>query len=155
MKHMKIFYLAAAFALLTCPSMATTMCAADDTVSVVLDPLVAGTNHSYNTELFEWSATFPFGTVWGIATCVETTGKYGVAADGDLIDSATGDVATGGERTGPQCWCQMTHPLLSRWVFRETFASVDSCRSDCANYCGYYVRSSSAMRGGVFGSVGD
>ena len=45
-------------------------------------------------------------------------------------------------------------PLLSRWVFRDTYASVDSCRSDCANNCGNNVRNNSAMRGGVFGSVG-
>ncbi|MDE6250846.1 MAG: hypothetical protein K2M34_04430 [Alphaproteobacteria bacterium] len=131
---------------------ATTMCAADDTLAIVLDPQVSGTNHSYNTELFEWNTTFPYGTVFGIATCIGT--PSGSATD-TLIDTETGDVATGGERTGKYCWCQMTHPVKSRWVFRDAYSSVAECRSICAFNCGHYVRYHTSFRGSVFGSVGN
>ena len=131
---------------------ATTMCAADDALAIVLDPQVAGTNHSYNAELFEWNATFPYGTVFGIATCVTT--PSGAATD-TLIDTDSGDVATGGERTGKNCWCQMTHPVKSRWVFRLAYGSVADCRSYCAANCGDLVRGNSSFRGSVFGSVGN
>lgn len=130
---------------------ATTMCAADDALAIVLDPQVAGTNHSYNAELFEWNATFPYGTVFGIATCITT--PSGAATD-TLIDTDTGDVATGGERTGRYCWCQMTHPVKSRWVFLYAYGSVAGCGSDCAGNCGYNVRFYSSFRGSVFGSIG-
>lgn len=44
---------------------------------------------------------------------------------------------------------------LSRWVFRNAYGSVADCRSLCASSCGYDVRSNSAFRAGVFGSLGN
>jgi len=132
---------------------ATTMCATDDTIAIVLDPAINGTNHTSNNEIFEWSSVFSYGTVWGIATCVDTNGSYGVAVD-ELRDS-NGELAKGGERTGKYCWCQMTHPAVSRWVFRHACGSVADCRSDCAIHCGGNVRYYSAFRAGVFGSLGN
>lgn len=132
---------------------ATTMCATDDTLAIVLDPVINGTAHSYNTDLFEWSATFSYGTVWGIATCVDTSGTSNTAVE-ELRDS-NGEIATGGERTGKYCWCQLSHPAKSRWVFRSAYSSVAVCRSNCANYCAHNVRSNSAFRTGVLGSLGN
>jgi len=131
---------------------ATTMCATDDTMAIVLDPAINGTSNTYNSEIFEWSTVFSYGTLWGIATCVDTKGTYGVAVD-ELRDS-NGELAKGGERTGVNCWCQMTHPAVSRWVFHYANSSVADCRTYCANYCGDYVRNYSAFRAGVFGSLG-
>lgn len=135
------------------PAHATTMCAADDTIAIVLDPAVNGTAYAYNADLFEWSATFSYGTLWGISTCVGTGGTYGVAVD-QLRDS-DGTVASGGERTGVNCWCQMTHPAQSRWVFRLAYDSVDDCRSLCASPCGLDVRNNQTLRLGMFGSLGN
>jgi len=149
MQMMKILAILGMF--LTVPAFATTMCAENDTIAVVLDPFVSGTNNSSNADLFEWSATFPYGTVWGIATCVDVAGTGSTAVD-ELRDS-NGELATGGERTGKYCWCQMTHPAVSRWVFQGANSSVADCRSLCANGCGSSVRSA-GFRGGVFGSLG-
>ncbi len=135
------------------PAAATTMCAEDDVVAGALDPMINGTNHTSNSEIFEWSAVFPYGTVWGIATCVDTSGTTYGAVD-ELRDS-NGEIATGGERTGRYCWCQMTHPLKSRWLFRHAGSSVAACGSSCADHCGLDVRDNSGLRAGVFGSVGD
>ncbi|MCM1294091.1 MAG: hypothetical protein NC311_00830 [Muribaculaceae bacterium] len=148
----KIYYMFFIVMIMMCGANATTMCAANDTLAIVLDPQVAGTNHASNAELFEWNATFSYGTLFGIATCVTT--PSGAATD-TLIDTDSGDVATGGERTGKYCWCQMTHPVKSRWVFRLAYGSVSVCRSICASICGSYVRGDSSFRGGLFGSVGN
>ncbi len=134
-------------ALVGAPALATTICAEDDVIAIVLDPEVNGTNHTYNTNLFEWGATFSYGSVWGIATCLDKNGSYGVAVD--ELRSEDGELATGGERKGKYCWCQMTHPAVSRWVFRGAFSSVDDCRSNCASYCGYNVRVLRFPRGRV------
>ena len=132
---------------------ATTMCATDDTIAVVLDPTIDGSTNAYNADLFEWNTTFSYGTVFGIATCVDTAGSSNqVVAE---LKSSDGTVATGGERSGRYCWCQMTHPARSRWVFRDAYGSVDDCRSGCAVYCGGNVRVRSGFRSAVFGSVGD
>jgi len=152
-KEMKKIFVFGLISILTLPAAATTMCAADDVLSIVLDPMIGGTSHNYNTDLFEWSTTFSYGTVWGIATCVDVKGSSNTAVD-QLVDS-NGEVATGGERTGVHCWCQMTHPLQSRWVFLYSYSSVGDCGSSCANGCGYYVRDVSGFRAGVFGSVGN
>ena len=132
---------------------ATTMCATDDTLAIVLDPVINGTANSYNPDLFEWSATFSYGTVWGIATCVDTSGTSNTAVE-ELRDS-NGEIATGGERTGKYCWCQLSHPAKSRWVFRAARSSVAVCGSSCAGYCSGDVRNSSAFRAVVFGSLGN
>lgn len=132
---------------------ATTMCATDDTLAIVLDPLISGTAHSDYADLFEWSVTFSYGTVWGIATCVDTSGTSNTAVE-ELRDS-NGEIATGGERTGRYCWCQLSHPAKSRWVFRHAYSSVAFCRSHCVIDCGGAVRSYSAFREGLFGSLGN
>lgn len=132
---------------------ATTMCATDDTIAVVLDPMINGSTAAYNADLFEWSTTFSYGTVFGIATCVDTAGSSNqVVAE---LKSSDGTVATGGERSGRYCWCQMIHPARSRWVFRYAFGSVGGCGSYCASNCGDDVRGSSGFRSAVFGSLGD
>ncbi len=132
---------------------ATTMCATDDTIAVVLDPMINGSSNSYNADLFEWNTTFSYGTVFGIATCVDTAGSSNqVVAE---LKSSDGTVATGGERSGRYCWCQMTHPARSRWVFQDAYGSVGGCGSGCASLCGKGVRDNSGFRSAVFGSLGD
>ena len=132
---------------------ATTMCATDDTIAVVLDPMINGSSNSYNADLFEWNTTFSYGTVFGIATCVDTAGSSNqVVAE---LKSSDGTVATGGERSGRYCWCQMTHPARSRWVIRSAYGSVDDCGAGCASYCGSDGRNLSGFRSAVFGSLGD
>ena len=132
---------------------ATTMCATDDTIAVVLDPMINGSTAAYNADLFEWSTTFSYGTVFGIATCVDTAGSSNqVVAE---LKSSDGTVATGGERSGRYCWCQMIHPARSRWVFLNVYGSVAVCRSGCARDCGFNGRTGSGFRSAVFGSLGD
>ncbi len=150
---MKKLIISSLIAMFCASAGATTMCATDDTLAIVLDPVINGTTHSFNTDLFEWSATFSYGTVWGIATCVDTSGAPHTAVE-ELRDS-NGEIATGGERTGRYCWCQLSHPAKSRWVFRHAHSSVADCRADCANICGNYVLFHPAFRTGLFGSLGN
>ena len=150
---MKKIMMAGLIAMFCASAGATTMCATDDTLAIVLDPVISGISNTHNSDLFEWSATFSYGTVWGIATCVDTGGQVNCPVE-ELRDS-NGEIATGGERTGKYCWCKMTHPAVSRWVFRHTFASVGGCEYHCANYCGRDVRDESEFRAGLFGSVGN
>ncbi len=130
---MKKLIISSLIAMFCASAGATTMCATDDTLAIVLDPIINGTANSFYTDLFEWSATFSYGTVWGIATCVDTSGAPNTAVE-ELRDS-NGEIATGGERTGRYCWCQLSHPAKSRWVFRSASSSVADCGSFCADNC--------------------
>ena len=52
------------------------------------------------------------------------------------------------------CWCKLTSPAASPWVFDSSFfGSASDCAIRCANACAYDVDSIAAFRGAVFGSV--
>lgn len=58
----------------------------------------------------------------------------GTAASGsDVLDELTG--------TGQYCWCRMTNPAVSRWVYVADIASggLEGCQRRCPGYCGSYI----------------
>ena len=135
-----------------------TMCATNDTVSVVLDPSVSGNNYGYSQAYSTWWASFPYGRISGISACLSS--NYGKSMGGYVsqltdTDINTGDTVrvVGGEENGLHCWCKMTHPAVSLWVFNYSGGSLSDCVSGCARSCGAYAQRNSALRGGLFGSV--
>ena len=147
------------------PAFATEMCARNNMIVVPLDSNVGGSGNSYNQAEMVWSATFPYGVISGEATCLSAAeggkpsgsmGSY-TNSDGKMLpqDEAlagrTGQDPDGNDRG--YCWCKMTHPASSRWVFRYS-DSASYCASTCANYCGLYAQNYAALRSGLFGSVG-
>ncbi|MBO4683103.1 MAG: hypothetical protein J5611_00790 [Alphaproteobacteria bacterium] len=121
---------------------ASVMCSSSDYVTVVLDPYVQGTTYTYNAAAMTWTTVFPYGNVSGVAVCNDTSGSWGVASNAEQYETG-----------GVQCWCKMTHPAVSRWVFRASHSSASDCADSCAARCGGYVQFYSAFRSGVFGSV--
>ncbi|MCQ2582119.1 MAG: hypothetical protein MJ170_04045 [Alphaproteobacteria bacterium] len=96
----------------------------------------------------EWGVTFDgYGTVKGIASCNSTSG------------TSVGEVKPGNTFTqdseGLYCWCKMTSPSASGWVFRNDSDDADICANNCASACANGVRRDSDFRPGVFGSVGN
>jgi len=131
---------------------AATMCSKNDTITIMLDPSVAGEGYNYNTAQSKWWTWFPYGTVRGISACLSS--NYGKSRGGYVADlHDNNELVVGGETNGEHCWCKMTHPAASLWVFNDTNSSASGCASRCAGYCGNNVRSNSDMRSGLFGSV--
>ena len=128
------------------PLHATTMCAAEDTTAVILDPSIGGTGYKSDTNTMTWNTTFPYGTIYGVAACLSVNGGTQGTINYDLD-------AGGGEKEGGYCWCKMTHPASSRWVFNNS-SSASHCASNCASYCARDAHSNAALRSGLFGSVG-
>ena len=128
------------------PLHATTMCAAEDTTAVILDPSISGTSMSYDEITMTWSTTYPYGTIYGVAAWLSVNGGTHGTINYDLD-------AGGGEKEGGYCWCKMTHPASSRWVFTSS-TSASNCASACARNCAAYARGNAALRSGLFGSVG-
>ena len=145
---------------------ATDMCARNDTMVFVFDKDIKGTSNGNNATEWTWWTGFAYGRVSGDATCLSaaeglgrTTGRGAYYGTGDyanmFIDVEPGLHGTdsdGNERK--YCWCKMTHPFSSRWVFDAANTSASGCVSNCAGSCGISVRAYAIMRGGVFGSVG-
>ena len=133
--------------IITIPTYATTMCALDDTVVVVLDPSIGSSaSGTYDNALFTWNISFSYGRVYGIAACLPNSGSQG-GANSSIV-------ANGGAQTGKNCWCKATHPVASHWVFYNDYpyASVSACASSCAYSC-TQGRSSASFRANMFGSV--
>ncbi len=147
MKRIIIFTMMIMFAV---PAVAVSVCAKDSVVTVVLDPSIGGSSYTHNNSTGTWKTVFSYGNVSGISTCVSTapTGSMGSTKTAD----GTPLVATGGETAGQYCWCKMTHPMSSRWVFSYSY-SASYCASYCAHNCGSDAQGNAALRGGLFGSV--
>ena len=132
--------------LITLPVYATTMCALEDTVAVILDPSITGTGYTNDPNTMTWTVTFPYGTVYGVAACLSVNGGSQGTTNATLT-------AGGGEREGKYCWCKVSHPVSSLWAFGYDASSAAGCASLCPYYCGYNVRGAVALRAGLFGSV--
>ena len=162
---MKLFlYLFVVFVPFTC--IAQTMCVRDNTLVISLDSGIKPEHHAYNTSEFIWWNNMSYGTIYGEATCLSANeglgrtserGKYyGVDEYGNtpiVAEPALSGVdANGNERL--YCWCRLMHPAYSYWAFENIKTSASTCASRCANDCAYSVRIDSALRVGLFKSVG-
>lgn len=145
---------------------AQTMCVRDKSLVISLDKNVRGTSYNSNKSEWIWWVDFPYGRVYGDATCLSaeeglgrTTGQGAYYGTDDYAKTpitaeagVSGTDANGNERK--YCWCRATHPVSSRWVFNYAYDTYTACPSNCPNLCGSYVHNYPTMRGGVFGSVG-
>ncbi|MCQ2581457.1 MAG: hypothetical protein MJ170_00550 [Alphaproteobacteria bacterium] len=96
------------------------------------------------TENGTWGTTLYTGDkVTGIASCNSTPGST-------MGETTTEEFSQSSE--GGYCWCKITSPAASRWVFYDSFD--DSCAYLCVSGCFGAVRSSSDFRSSIFGSVG-
>jgi len=140
------------------------MCAANNSVAVVLDPSIAPSSYTYDNTLAVWRTPSTYGTLVGVSACLShnkngsesssttlstyavSTANYGILTDG-------GVEVTGGEQNGKHCWCKITHPVASLWGFRGSYGSLSDCLSACATYCGSNVQAYDTFRSALFGSV--
>ncbi len=92
-----------------------------------------------------WGVTFDgYGNVKGIASCNGTSGTYDQPTTANFSQSDKGQY----------CWCKMTSPAVSRWVFFDDHGDANDCAYYCADHCGTYVSMYDESRSGIFGSVG-
>lgn len=73
------------------------------------------------------------GSISGIAVCVDTAGVYA-------------DTGTPSKENGKNCWCKMTTPSGSSWVYSNEYTDYDKCANDCANSCAYDTMENSGFR---------
>ena len=135
---------------------AVDMCVADNSTAIVLDPSIGGSNYSSNSTTATWWTVFNYGTIVGVYACLsskQNLSQYNVysANNGVLVDNNV--TVTGGEQNGQHCWCKITHPVASLWGFNSSPGSLSVCVSNCASYCGNFVRDNATFRSALFGSV--
>ena len=79
------------------PLYATTMCAQNDIVAVILDPSVKPTSKYYDSE-GHWSAQTLYGTIYGEVK----------------IESG-------------KCFYRITHPVITIWTARSNTTNISAC----------------------------
>jgi hypothetical protein len=77
----------------------------------------------------------------GISYCSNANGTY--AQQGDP-----------GNTKGKYCWCMLTNPAASAWVFRSDVGSAVACSQYCAHYCAGSAQNPSAFRSALFDAIG-
>ena len=155
-KIMKKIIMFLCLAVFIIPTYAVDMCVSDDTVAVVLDPNVAIDSRSYDDAKSEWRANAGYGTVVGVSACIGTRLQWTYTTyDGVL--QVNNNVVVGGERTGESCWCKITHPVVSKWVYICEGTSCGTgtpCAVSCTYACSNVFKDNrSEIRKLLFGSV--
>ena len=117
--------------------------------AIILDPSVAGTDKTYNHSNETWSVTFPNYTVSGVASCNSITGTPGTAYSGNQ-----NNITQGYQENQPNCWCRMTNPVRSAWVFSGSFGTVSECAPNCVFHCSNRSSNFSDFRRALYGSAG-
>ena len=161
------------FAILPYNSFATTACVENDTVAVVLDPYLEPssiTPAQSNTGDRFWVVGYSSGMkLVGDSACLSS--NYGLnnfeiyAKDnGNLKDN--GLSVLGGEQQGLYCFCKLTYPAVSYWIFRDSHSQPEYCFQSCAYYCASYSMNNhqthdlipvdkTTYRKALFGTVND
>ena len=107
-------------------------------------------NPGYNVA--DWTSTCTTNGVStpisGTGICSSTKGASEFATATELRTSSTVD-------DNLNCWCKMTSPAVSRWVFRYSYSSAGACAELCVNACAHYVWVNASLRSALFGSLSD
>ena len=137
---MKKYLIAVLLLFIPCVTYALTMCARDNSLVISLYPGSTLKDISYNLAEYTWSGTFDSGTILGEATCLgQAEGGWPspvnpgcvVNSNGNRVDSSIPK----GFGKGQFCWCRMTHPGFSSWVFAANHNSAGTCVTSCAKSC--------------------
>ena len=136
------------FAILPIVAAAQTMCVRDNSLVISLDANINPSSKGGSNDAESiWWVDFPYGRIYGEGTILSeteglgqtTSGKYyGTGEYTNTLITAepglSGLDANGNERK--YCWCRMTHPFLTPWVFNRDMGN--SCADGgCPGICAY------------------
>ncbi len=92
-----------------------------------------------------WGTRFDYGNIKGRALCSSTgQGFFGYHGRTGNPDENS---------VGPNCWCKMMEPAVSRWVFLFTTERADDCIVNCARECSEDAKDGALFRSRLFRTV--
>ncbi len=128
------------------PALAVTKCVALNGSNTTCTSSGSATGHT------DWAATCTTNGVStpisGIGICSSTSGTSIGQTATELDTSSTTD-------ENLNCWCKMTSPAVSRWVFSDSIPLAGLCAEDCASSCASDVQLWADFRSALFGSLSD
>ena len=131
--------------IMTPPALAVTKC-------VALNSNTTCTYEVPRENIADWTSTC---TTNGVSTPIKGIGICSANAG-----SSTGATTTELEISSTAaenriCWCKMTSPAVSRWVFNSSSPSAVGCARYCGHYCANNGWSRAAYLSAMFGSLSD
>ena len=128
-------------------AIATDMCARDDVMVLVFDPIVTGGGGVLNQSEWSWVTSYAYGRIQGEAACVSVQERE----EGNIQAGLSGTDANGNPRGS--CFCKMLHPVMSGWVGTSAW-DTDGCIRNCVYSCGQYAGNNLQFRQAMFKSIG-
>ena len=94
----------------------------------------------FDYNLFSDNSSRSASEIVGNTACVEISVKSALAGNNSNAGTASpGDANTylrvEDYDTGTNCWCKMSGPVTSYWVYLKTYDDADACASECTSYC--------------------
>lgn len=161
------FILFATAAVLMSPSYAVDIdeiCMRNTLTMLVIQQDKDGSVTENNTDTRSWAVDFDYNLfsdnnnmyaseIAGNTACVDISVKSALAGNNSNAGTAApGDANTylhvEDYDTGTHCWCKMSGPVTSYWVYLKTYDTADVCNSDCNTYCVNGFANNSAMSNG-------
>ena len=148
---------------------ATQMCARRDTTVIPLDASVGGAKIWNDQWEWVWYVQFGYGRIYGVSTCLSVQDIRDIQGDQSLtnyVNSLVTDEDTvqgrsdyyNGDTTNPEyerkfCYCKLTHPMSSRWVFLLSISAA-YCSDNCAYRCAVGAFDDVKWRPKLFNAIG-
>ena len=134
-------------AMVAAPAHAVTKCVALNSISTRCTSDIA--QYEGHTD---WAATC---TTNGVSTPISGIGICSSKDGGSMGATATELDISSTVDENLNCWCKMTSPAVSRWVFLVSSSSAGDCAMGCAFSCAFNARLIAAFRSALFGSLSD
>ena len=128
------------------PAMAVTKCVALNSSTTCTSSSSQYQSHP------DWAATC---TTNGVSTPISGIGICSSTDGGSMGDTALELNISSASEENIYCWCKMTSPAVSRWVFNRSLWSVSDCARDCTKDCVDLVKNIESFRSALFGSLSD
>lgn len=148
----KILLFTVSGALFAAPVNAVQKCVALNTTDTTC---VSTTEIVYNVKsTVDWTATCTTnGTsvpITGVGVCSSTMMSSGMVLSS--IETSRSDDADNGNMFN--CWCKMTYPVVSQWVFARSGPEA-GCTYQCASLCALYLQNNfNDVRSNMLSSLG-
>ena len=140
------------------------ICMRNTLTMLVIDQDKNGTISENNASTRSWAVEFDYNMfsdnssryaseIVGNTACIDISVKSALAGNNSNAGAATpGDANTylrvEDYDTGTHCWCKMSGPVTSYWVYLKTYDSADTCASECTSYCVNGFANNSEMSNG-------
>ena len=123
------------------------------TKCVALNSSTTCTYERPGVNVADWTSTC---TTNGVSTPIKGIGICSANAGSTVGATATELEMSSTVDENINCWCKMTSPAVSRWVFYSSFTSpLVICAQSCAANCARIVQASASFRSAMFGSLSD